>query len=208
MPRWRGQLIYMPKSARIGSQRDDWQCSKCNSGKNRHRAGDLWYGGDSREGHAGQAANIGAEITRLVCWNNRMSKSLWCVCLAFSAKKKKKRVILKHKGNVLSVFVGKPDRLTFCLWFQRVKRKSQIRMIRMRTMMTTTKRAHRHSRARPFRPRQAMQHQWPNWGFLPWLAHMGCTLEDIRVRAGSLQGRASKTKNPQIKCQSICSFIE
>lgn len=38
------------------------------------------------------------------------------VCVwRFLLKKKKKRVILKHKGNVLSVFVGKPDGLTFCL---------------------------------------------------------------------------------------------
>lgn len=87
MPRWRGQLIYMPNSACIGSQRDDWQCSKCNSGKNRHRAGDLWYGGDSREGHAGQAANIGAEITRLVCWLLVQVNAV-CVFAVFRFKKK------------------------------------------------------------------------------------------------------------------------
>lgn len=52
-----------------GAQRDNWQCPKCNSWKNRHRAGDLRYGGYSRERHARQKANVRTEITRFVHFN-------------------------------------------------------------------------------------------------------------------------------------------
>lgn len=60
----------------LGSQRNHWQCSKCNSRKNRHRIGNLWNGRDPWEGHAGKKANVRTEITRFVPHYSKLSLPL------------------------------------------------------------------------------------------------------------------------------------
>lgn len=60
-------------------------------------------------------------------------------------------------------------------------------MILMRMMTMMMKPVHQHSRVHLFRPRQAMQHRWPNLGFLLWLVHMECTLEGIKVMTNAFK---------------------